>query len=128
MEDYIYEEAKQIVAKKKKFIGNFTSWLIMSIFFLCINMLTSPGFHWWIFPTLGWGIGVAFHFFDAFGILKSKEWENREIKKEMKKMYANGRYANEDDDLVLDKIPNKEKLDLPDYEELKKEWDDQDFV
>ena len=127
MEDY-YNEARQIVAQKKKFYANFTSWAIMTVFFFAVNMTTSPGFHWWIFPTLGWGVGVAHQFISVFGIFKSKDWEKREIKKEMDKMYSNDQYNTRDTDLSLDEIPNREELDLPDYEELRKEWDDRDFV
>ena len=127
MEEY-YKEAKKIVKKKKSFYGNFASWLIMSIFFFVLNMTTWAGFHWWIFPTLGWGIGVAIQFVNTFGVFNSIGWEKREIEKEMTKLYSKDRYKAQKEGLSLDEIPNRENLDIPDFEELKREWDDQEFV
>lgn len=45
----------------KGFFSNFASWLIMSTFFIILNVLNYKGTLWAIWPILGWGIGVAFH-------------------------------------------------------------------
>jgi hypothetical protein len=45
--------------------------------------MTSPGFYWFVFPMLGWGLGVAIHGFTIFGIGKS--WEERKIQELMNK-------------------------------------------
>ncbi len=127
MEEY-YKEAKKIVKKKKSFYGNFTSWLIMSIFFFVLNMTTGAHFHWWIFPVLGWGIGVAYQYVDTFGVFNSKNWEKNEIEKEMSRLYSKDRYKANKEGLSLDEIPNREALNIPDFEELKREWDDQEYV
>jgi len=127
MEEY-YKEAKSIVKKKKKFYGNFTSWAIMSVFWFILNMTTGPDFHWWIFPTLGWGIGVAFHYVETFGLFKSKEWEKRSIRKEMEKLHRQDSTRSDYGELELDDIPNREQYADSDFEELRKEWDDQEFV
>lgn len=34
-------------------------WLAVTVFLFLINMLTSPGYPWFLFPFLGWGLGVA---------------------------------------------------------------------
>ncbi len=34
---------------------------------LLVNMLTTPGFEWWLFPALGWGIGLVSHFGAVYG-------------------------------------------------------------
>lgn len=47
--------------KLSGFFSNFASWLIMSTFFVILNVLTYKGYWWAIWPILGWGIGVAFH-------------------------------------------------------------------
>ena len=127
-EEVYYKQAKKIVKKKKSFYSNFISWAIMSVFFFILNMTTGAHFHWWIFPTLGWGIGVAFHYVDAFGVFKSKDWEQRAVQKEMNKLYRHDTRRSDYGELDLDKIPNREQYADTDFEELRKEWDDQEFV
>ena len=34
---------------------------------LLINLITTPRFEWWIFPAVGWGIGLASHFGAVYG-------------------------------------------------------------
>ncbi len=34
-------------------------WLAVTVFLFLINMLTSPGYPWFLFPFLGWGLAVA---------------------------------------------------------------------
>lgn len=34
-------------------------WLAVTVFLFLINMLTSPTYPWFLFPFLGWGLGVA---------------------------------------------------------------------
>ncbi|MCB0705850.1 MAG: 2TM domain-containing protein [Saprospiraceae bacterium] len=81
-----YEDALARVKRKKEFYGNFFSWIFTSLFLLVLNLLTSPGFLWALFPFVGWGIGVAFHGFDVFGYPGvGRDWEEREIEKEMRR-------------------------------------------
>lgn len=85
-----YERARKRVKEKKDFYSHFTTYLIMGAFFFTLNMLTSPGSWWFYWPMLGWGIGLASHYFKVFGWpgsgAGSKEWENREIEKEMHRL------------------------------------------
>ena len=57
----LYEYAKKRVSKRRKFYSHVIMWLVMSVFFILINLATADYF-WAIFPILFWGIGVAFHF------------------------------------------------------------------
>jgi len=34
---------------------------------LMVNLIVSPSFEWWIFPAVGWGIGLASHFGTVYG-------------------------------------------------------------
>jgi signal transduction histidine kinase len=34
---------------------------------LLINLVTSPRFEWWIFPAVGWGVGLVSHFGAVYG-------------------------------------------------------------
>ena len=48
-----------------------------------INLLTSPQYLWFLWPALGWGMGLAFQalrVFDRVPFLNA-EWERREVEK-----------------------------------------------
>jgi hypothetical protein len=34
--------------------------------------MTAPGYLWFLWPALGWGVGIAFHAINVYGI--GKEW------------------------------------------------------
>lgn len=46
-----------------------------------VNLLSDPGEIWFVFPLIGWGIGLAIHGFTTFGFggLFGPEWERRKI-------------------------------------------------
>ncbi len=77
----IFERAQKTVKQRKSFLRHVFSWVVLSIFFILLNLSTSDYF-WAIFPILGWGIGVAFHGIRVF----SNEWENQEIDKEYERL------------------------------------------
>lgn len=81
-----YKRAKERVEKTKEFYGNITAYCIVIPFLAFINYRTT-GFDlpWVIFPMVGWGIGVLFHYAEAFDRYPffGKDWEKRKIKKYM---------------------------------------------
>ncbi len=126
MEKY-YKAAKKRVKKKKAFWNHFTTWGIVCTFLFIINMMTSST-HWWIFPTLGWGVAVAINFVSAFGFFKQTDWEEKQIKDEMRKMYKNDTDREDYGELDLDEIPNSKEYASDSFDDLRKEWDERDFV
>lgn len=84
-EYHIYEKAKKKVKEKRKFYSHLFTWIIFSVFFILLNLVTSHYF-WAIFPILGWGIGVAFHGIKVFSLNYGDDWEEREIMKEVEKL------------------------------------------
>ncbi|PSR11276.1 MAG: hypothetical protein DA408_02805 [Bacteroidetes bacterium] len=109
-----YETARKRVAEKKKFYGHLSTYLVMSVFFFVLNWLTSPGSWWFYWPMLGWGIGVAMQYLRVFGMpgsgLGSREWEDQEIEKEMRRIAP----AQPDTSLDMD-----EHLELREMEKQK---------
>lgn len=90
MKTYYTEEEKYMRAKKrvddlKGFYSNLVSYCLVIPFLIFINLMTSPGYHWFWFPMFGWGIGICFHAFGVFGykIGLGKEWEERKIRELM---------------------------------------------
>lgn len=82
-EDTSYKQAKKRVEELKGFYGNLISYCIFIPFLFFINWRTSPNYWWAFWPMLGWGIGVVSHAIHIFWI--GRDWEERQIKKYMKK-------------------------------------------
>lgn len=82
-----YFKAKKRVDEIKGFYGNLTSYILVNIALLIINLATSPGYLWFFWPLLGWGIGVAIHGMIVFNYLPflGKDWEEQKIKEFMEK-------------------------------------------
>lgn len=56
--------------------------MVVNLFLVALNLVTSPEYFWAIFPLLGWGIGLASHAVSVFGLfgLGGKEWEERKVR------------------------------------------------
>lgn len=84
-----YEKAAKRVEKLKDFYGNLISYCIFIPFLFYINWQTSPNYWWAFWPMFGWGIGVAVHAIQTFGI--GNDWEERQIRKYMEKQESDNR-------------------------------------
>ncbi len=86
IEEKRYLKAKERVDALKGFYGNLISYAIVIPFLWWLNYKTTS-FLWAIFPTLGWGFGLAAHAMEAFGYnpLWGKRWEENKIKELMEK-------------------------------------------
>jgi len=82
-ETIAYRKASRRVKDLKEFYGNLTSYGIVIPFLAILNLMTAPGYLWFLWPALGWGVGIAFHAISVFGIGKS--WEERKIRELMEK-------------------------------------------
>lgn len=121
MQDPKYKKAKKKVKKLKDFYSNLSMWILMSIVFIFINLTYSPQFLWCVFPIAGWGFGVLFQGLEVYGVPGiSKEWEQRKIREEMKKLESD---PEDEDYLEL-----KDEIEMEEFKKLRKEWDDSDFV
>ena len=128
MKSKYYKIAQKRVKKKKAFWNHFTVWLIVSIFFFILNMVTDHSVHWWIFPVLVWGVSVAIHCVSAYGVFHNASWEQKELDKEMRKLHKNDTSRDDYGELDLNDIPNREQYADDNFDDLKKKWDNQDYV
>ncbi|MDR6371496.1 sensor histidine kinase YesM [Chryseobacterium bernardetii] len=78
-----YQRAQKRVKEIKSFYMNLISYCTVSAFLIFINLFTSNRNHWFWFPVLGWGIGVASHAFQVFGVGES--WQEKKIREIMNK-------------------------------------------
>lgn len=86
-ENNAYLRAKKRVDELKGFYGNFTTYCIVIPSLALINYITYWDHKWFIYPMLGWGLGVTFHAIGVFGYGKS--WEERKIQEIINKDKSN---------------------------------------
>ncbi len=62
----------EVKEAKRGFKAHLATYIIINSFLAFINLWTSPGIIWFVWPLAGWGVGVAFHAYFA----KSSEVAN----------------------------------------------------
>ncbi len=80
-----FQEAKKRVEEIKGFYFHLISYILVNTVLVVINLLMSPEYLWFIWPILGWGVGLIIHAFTTFGNVMGKSWEERKIKEIMEK-------------------------------------------
>ena len=86
-EEERYFKARKRVEEIKGFYGNLIAYIVVNIGLMVLNLLTSPGYLWFFWPMLGWGIGVLFHGMKVFNYMPffGKDWEEKKIQEFMEK-------------------------------------------
>ena len=86
-EEERYFKARKRVEEIKGFYGNLIAYIVVNIGLMVLNLLTSPGYLWFFWPMIGWGIGVLFHGMKVFNYMPffGKDWEEKKIKEFMDK-------------------------------------------
>jgi hypothetical protein len=86
--DEKYEKAKKRVEEIKGFYSHLIAYVAVNVVLVIINLVTGPGYLWFVWPLLGWGIGLFFHAMGVFVFSKfpGKQWEEKKIKELMNKM------------------------------------------
>jgi len=75
-----YREIR-IEEEKRGFLIHLVVYVLVNIMLMVINILYTPGFFWFFYPLLGWGIGIAVHY--LFSVLwMEKILEEKEAKAE----------------------------------------------
>ena len=80
-----YEDARKHVGELRAFYQHLVTYIVINAFLIFVNRLTFPGYNWFIWPLLGWGIGLVLHALTVFGCFWGKSWEERKIKEIMDK-------------------------------------------
>ncbi len=73
----LYKIAKKRVYAKKGLKIHVIVYLLISILLYVICIGNNQ--NWWIYPVIGWGIGVAIHAFSVFSSLNIKNKIEKEI-------------------------------------------------
>jgi len=84
-QDSKLERARKIAARKLDFLRHFTIYAVVMAVLAIINNTTWRGYQWWLWPALGWGIGVVAHFLSAY-VNQGGSLEKRMIQRELERM------------------------------------------
>lgn len=83
-----YERASKKVEVKLGFYRHLSTYAVVMVFLLVVNLMTSSDNLWVKWPALGWGIFVVFHGLNVFFAVKTAGIRERMIEKEMEKELA----------------------------------------
>jgi hypothetical protein len=85
-----YRSAKSRVAQLRGFYVHLTTFIVVNVFLVILNLITSPHTLWFYWATLGWGIGLVAHALQTYGAFTifGKDWEDRKIQQYMEREQA----------------------------------------
>lgn len=76
-----WDEARErIIARRRSgFFSHLWAFIGVQLFLLALNLLTTPGYLWFLFPLLGWGLGLFFAARHGFSETVSERAITREM-------------------------------------------------
>jgi hypothetical protein len=80
-----YDKAKKRAEEKMEFFTHLTTYIVINIILIIINLATSRQYYWFYWPLLGWGIGLVLHGTNVFIYGEGSSLKDRMIQKEMEK-------------------------------------------
>ncbi len=80
-----YLRAKKRTEAKFGFYVHLSIYIAVNVLLVIINLTTSSSYLWFIWPLMGWGIGVFFHALLVFIFSGGLGIKEQMIEKEMKK-------------------------------------------
>ena len=85
-----YTIARKRAKAKIDFFRHLVTYIIVIAFLAVVNNMTWGGYQWWLWPALGWGIGIVSHFFQVYAF-KGSHFEERMIERELDRMEGDDR-------------------------------------
>lgn len=52
--------------RRRDFRKHLISFIAVNLFLILLNLITTPSYFWSIFPVLGWGVGLFFHWWNVY--------------------------------------------------------------
>jgi len=87
-EDEVVRRARRRAAAEVGFYGHATSYLGVIAFLALVNLLTTR-YPWFLWPALGWGLGLFFHYMAVFGSRALRErWFEPAVEREVRRETA----------------------------------------
>ncbi len=69
------------IEERRGFLMHLMSYIFINAIFIAANLMYSPNVTWFVYPILGWGIGLLIHFLWAF-IFSENDVKNKQMKAE----------------------------------------------
>lgn len=85
-EDLLHRHARKIVKHKLELYAYFSTYLVGLLFLWGVNLLTSPGHLWALWPSLAWCIGVVDQALHLLYYRKTASSRDQMIDKEMERL------------------------------------------
>jgi hypothetical protein len=87
IEEDRYFRAQKRVKEIKDFYVHLTVYALCNPIVIAVNLMTCPGFLYFIFCLLGWGMVIVLHGLKVFNFAPfyDKKWENQKILEFMEK-------------------------------------------
>ena len=78
----VEQRARGRLRAEKGFYVHLVIYVIVISGLFVINALTGHGRWWFVWPAIGWGIGLTIHALSAFGMISvlGRDWEERRLK------------------------------------------------
>ncbi len=81
-----YENARKRVRELKLLYVHLVWYISVNVMLIFINMMTSSGSWWFIYPLMGWGMGIVAHSLYTLVLSRwGREWEEKKIKEYLTK-------------------------------------------
>lgn len=80
------KDIRDMAKKRVEFRDHFAVYVIVNAALIVINLWSSPSFWWFLFPLVFWGIGVLFHWREAYS-----GTEHMRVEREFRKLKAQQR-------------------------------------
>ncbi|WP_338847868.1 2TM domain-containing protein [Massilia sp. W12] len=81
-----YALAARRVARKLEFYGHLMIYILINSFLIWINLSTTPQHLWFIWPVLGWGIGLFCHGVKTFFLGSNTGLHQRMMARELQRL------------------------------------------
>jgi hypothetical protein len=82
------ERAEKRVEELQGFWAHLVSYLLVNTGLFAINWFTNPEYWWFVFPVIGWGVGLLSHGIFVFGW--GAGWRERKIRELTEKYEKEG--------------------------------------
>ncbi len=90
----VRSRAEKTVAARIGFHRHLASYIIINTFIILIwvivGLTSKTWWPWFVFPLIGWGIGLAFHAFNTYGASAGGARHEKMVQREMDKQRERG--------------------------------------
>lgn len=80
-----YERIERKIEEKLGFYIHLAAYILVNGLLIAINLMASPGTYWFVWPLIGWGVGVILHGLSIFVFGSGSALRQRMIDAEIKK-------------------------------------------